>query len=298
MVNEWFYLALLVPALVAVLVLADDIFNKHVYENPFVGTIITGFFALLPVLSLFFIPLTIPSTSIIIFGLLAGFLMVVTYWLYFKSLTITLPSIVMTVWNTSPAFIPFLGYFFLKEQLNLYQFLGFTFILVSSLVISIINIEKFKLSQAFYLMILASFFTAISVTAQKYIYASIDFWSGFIFVSLGMGVGSLFFSIAFEDGRKFVKGFNKKYRKYIWLFVVFEALNIAAVLTSNLAISKGPASLVKVIEGIQPIYMLLFSTIMFPLFPKHFREGKDANKIKKILIMIFMIIGLYLIYKS
>lgn len=296
--NEWFYLSLISPALWAIVVLVDDNMTKRIYENPFVGTIISGFFALLPLATLFFVPITIPSMSVLTVALLAGFLMMVASWFYFKSLTIELPSVVSVLWSIAPAFIPFLAYFFLQERLTYYQLLGFITILVGSIAISALDIKKFKVSQAFYLMLFAALLTAVNATMQKYVYAMVDFWSGFIFLSIGMGAGSLFFSIAFAQGRKFIREFNRKYMKYVWLFVVTELLNIAAVLASNLAISRGPVSLVKVIEGLQPMYILLFGIVLYPLFPKYFREGGYGKKTRKLFFMALMIVGLYLIQKG
>jgi drug/metabolite transporter (DMT)-like permease len=217
-----------------------------------------------------------------------------SYYFYFKSLLSDMPSVAISLWTLSPALIPFLAYFFLGELLSLNQYVGFVMILGASLGISVVSIRKLKFSAVLYLMLFASILTATVSVIFKYVYSNVDFWSGFIFVSLGMGLAGVSFIITLKEGKNF---FSELYIKKKWLliFLFAEVLNIVAVLVSNFAISRGPVSLVKVVEGIQPIYVLLFATILFPLFPKYFREATSSGKIKKIIFMIIMIAGLYII---
>ena len=176
------------------------------------------------------------------------------------------------------------------------QYLGFSLVLISSVAISLVDVKKLKFTRAFPLMVAASLLTALVAILAKYVYQFVNFWSGFIFISTGMGIAAFFFMIFFRKGRKFVFEFTKRFKKYIFIFIIAELLNIGAVLLSNLAMSKGPVSLVKVIEGIQPIYVLVFALAFFPVFPKYFREALHGQKLKKILLMIVMIIGLYFIH--
>lgn len=294
---EWFYIALISPAIWALVNIIDDNLIRGVYKNPFFGAIISGFFALLPLVSLIFIDVTIPSVSVLLLAFLAGFLVVISYLFYFKALMNEVPSVVIALWSFTPAFIPFFSYLFLNEILKPFQYIGFFLILLSSVGISVINVKKFKFSTALLLMFSASLITSIHSMMQKYIFNNIDFWSGFIFISIGMGLASLFLCITFKEGRSFYKEFNSKFKKYIWIFIITEILNIIAVLISNLAISKGPVSLVKVIEGIQPIYVLLFAMLFYPLLPKYFREATGKNKARKIIFMLIMFLGLYFVNK-
>ncbi|QQG40609.1 MAG: EamA family transporter [Candidatus Levyibacteriota bacterium] len=296
MVNDWFYIALIAPAIWALVNIIDDNLIRGVYRNPYFGTIISGFFALLPVLSVFFIPISIPSLPVIIFSFLAGFLVVSAYWFYFKALMSDSPSIIVALWTLTAAMLPFLAFVFLQETLQFKQYVGFVIILVASMILSVVNIKKLTFSKTFFFMIIASIFIAITSILEKYIYTHIDFWSGFIFISIGMGLGALFFSISFKAGRMFFKEFQGKFRKYIWIFLFSELLNILAVFFSNLAISKGPVSLVKVVEGMQPFYVLLYAIVFYPFFPNYFREATQENKLKKVLCMMIIILGLYFIY--
>ncbi|EKD65552.1 MAG: hypothetical protein ACD_50C00052G0005 [uncultured bacterium] len=294
---EWFYIALLSPALFAIVNIIDDNLLRNVYRSPFFGAIISGFFALLPLLGLFFFPLTISSPTIIFLGLLAGFLTVISYLFYFHALDVESPSVVIALFSLSPAFVPFLAYFILDESLTSSQYIGFVLILLASFTISAINIKRFKFSKALYFMIFAALLYTLVAICGKYVYNALDFWSGYMYFSMGMGLGAVFLSVFFREGRRFLGEFNKSFKKWILVFISAELIGIAAEFTNNLAISKGPVSLVKVIEGIQPIYVLLFALVFYPLFPKYLREAAYGSKQKKLLAMIVILLGLYFINK-
>ena len=116
---NWFYIALIAPALWALVNIIDDNLLRGVYEDPFFGTIISGLFALLPLLSLFFVKITIPPINALIAALLSGFLLVCAYFFYFKALWHELPSITAALWNLSPALIPFLAFILVFELCNI-----------------------------------------------------------------------------------------------------------------------------------------------------------------------------------
>lgn len=291
----WFYIALLAPALFALINIIDDNLLRSVYRTPFFGAIISGFFALLPLVAVLFVPITIPSLPIIVIAMLSGVLTVSYYVLYFKGLSVEAPSVVISIFSLAPAFLPFIAYFLLGERLTSNQYLGFAFLLFASIGISAVDIKKFKFSPALYPIAFASFLYAVISILQKYVYNTVDFWSGYIFFVIGMGLGALLLSLVFKEGRNFYKEFRKVFKKWILVFFLVELLGIAAEFSYNYALSLGPVSLVKVIEGIQPIYVLLFAILFFPIFPKYFREATHDGKGKKIFFMLLMLAGLYII---
>lgn len=292
---EWFYIALISPALFAVVNIIDDNLIRNVYKSPFFGAIISGFFAVIPLVSLFFVPFSIHSPFILLLGLSAGFLTTLYYFFYFKGLESEFPSVVIAILSLSPALVPFLAYFILGESLTVNQYVGFVLILGGSVAISTTDARRFKFSKALPSILFASILYALVAILGKTVYNSVDFWSGYMYFAMGMGIGALFLTLFFKEGRKFPREFSEKFKKWILVFLLVELVGIAAEFTNNLAISKGPVSLVKVIEGIQPMYVLLFAILFYPLFPKYLREAIAGDKVKKILCIIGMLIGLYFI---
>ena len=294
--NDWFFLALLSPALFAVVNIIDDNLLRNAYRSAYFGAIITGLFAILPLFSLFFLPIHVPSANLIALGILSGFLTVSYYLFYFKALKVEFPSTVIALFSLSYVFIPLLAYIFLGEKLHFRQYVGSVFIIMSAFFITAENIKKFKFSKALYLVGFAAVLFAVTALLQKYVYDTVDFFSGYMFFCFGMGLGSIFYAISFKEGRVFFSDFKKVFVKWIFIFAIAELINIAAEFTMNLAISKGPVSLVKVIEGIQPIYVLGFALILAPFFPKYAREAVGGKISKKLFLMLVILGGLYLIY--
>lgn len=298
MMNNWFYFALLSPAIFAIVNLIDDNLLRGLYKTPFFGSIISGFFGLLPLLGLFFFPFHIPSPFVVFLAILGGFLNVMYYMYYFKALAIEVPSVVIALFGFSPAITPFLAYFILGETLSLNEYLGFTIVLASSFSLSVVNIYHFQFSKAFIYILFASSIYAVIAILQKLVYDQTDFFSGYVFFSIGLGIGALFLSLVFKDGRAFYRGFRKIFKKWIGILFLVELIGIAAELTNNYAISKGRVSLVKVIEGTQPMYVLLFAILLHPFFPKYFRDAAKKDKLKKLIFMLIILVGLYFIHSG
>jgi drug/metabolite transporter (DMT)-like permease len=129
MIPEWLIFALIFPALFAVVNIIDDNFLRNVYRSSYFGAIISGFFGMLPLIGIFFFPVSMASFPIVLLGISAGFLTVIYYLFYFKALEAEFPSVVIAFFNLTPVFALIIAYFFLGEQLTRNHFLGFLLIL-------------------------------------------------------------------------------------------------------------------------------------------------------------------------
>lgn len=294
--NDWFIYALFTPLLFAIVNIADDNLVRRVYKSPEFGVITSGLFALLPLLSIPFLPLTIPHAQIIFLALLAGFLTILYYLFYFKALLIESPSVVIALFSLSRAIIPFLAYFFLGELLTLYQYVGFFIILCASIGISVVDIKKFYLPKSFYYILFASIFTASIAILDKIVYKNVDFRSGYMFFCMGMGFGAFSFLLLTREGRKYPRQFISQFKKFIILFIITEIFGIAAEFMLGLAISKGPVTLVKIMESTQPLFVLFIALFLYPFFPSSFREATYGKIKKKISFVLVMLLGIILIY--
>ena len=293
--EQWFFVALLSPALFALVTLADDNLVRKVYKSPEFGAIVSGFFALIPLLILPFYPIVFPPVSIMLLAILAGFLTINYYLLYFKALMVESPSIVITLFQMSRAIVPFLAYIFLGELLSKGEYLGFFMIFTAAVGISAVDIKKFRLSKAFPLIVVAATITAVIAILDKTVYQHVRFWDGYIFFCLGMGLGAFTLTRVTTEGKKFYGQFFSKFKSFILLFLITELLNIGAEMSLGYAISQGPVSLVKVIEGIQPFFVLFFALLLYPFLPQYFREASEKHLMRKILFMLVMLLGLYII---
>ncbi|MCP4220834.1 MAG: EamA family transporter [bacterium] len=293
---DWFFISLISPALWAVVCLIDDNLIREAYPGAVFGAVVSGVMSLLPVVSIFFVRIDTVQHIIALFGMVAGLMFSFSYLFYFKALQKESPSVTLALWNLAAAFLPLFAFIFLGEVLSGSQYFGVFLIVGASVLLSLLNVKKFKFSKAFYLMITASFLTAAASLCLKHAYNHMDFWSVYIYYSIGMGLGGFILMIFTQQGSMVVAELRGRLRKWIWIFIIAELINVAAVLVSNYAVSKGPVAAVKVIEGILPLYILTFAWLFHFFFPKYFPEGKTQGKLKKYFLMSVMVAGLYFIH--
>lgn len=291
-------MALLAPLLYSIVVLFDDNLLSFVYKSPYLATAFAGFFGVLPFAAVIF-KAPVIHANLAALALLAGLLTVSYYYFYFKGLESDTPAVVIALFNLAPATIPIFAHFFVHEQLTGLELAGFLVVLLASLGISLTDVKTFKFSRALVPVVIAVIFMDILSLVSKYVYQNAQFFSAYMYFCLGMGVGGLFFLLLkFSDNKKHLYDIGKAIKKLLPVFIAVELVNVAAEFTINLAISRGPVSLVKVIEGIQPIFMLLIALALYPLAPRFFREAEQGAAAKKFALMALAVVGIALIAKG
>lgn len=293
---SWFYLALLAPLLYAVVNLLDDNLLQFVYKSPYIATFSAGIYGALPLLSLFFLDFRTIPTNLAIISVMAGFLTICYLFFYFKGLESDQPSIVSALFGMAPATIPFFAYFIVHERLSALQVVGFIIVLLASLGLAVTDFKKLKFSKAFlYITIAVVFMDAISIMT-KYVYQKVDFYPAYMYFSVGMAIGGFtFLLLKLSDNKKQIKTIAKSIKKLLPIFIVAELTGLAAEFTLNLAISRGPVSLVKVIEGIQPMFVLIIALVLYPFAPRFFREAEEGGAKRKFIYMGIIVAGLAVI---
>lgn len=290
---SWFYLALLVPLLYAVVNLIDDNLLQFVYKNRYTATVMAGVSGTLPLLSLFFLEFNNIPTNLALLSMFAGALTVGFYFYYFKSLQLDSPSVVVALFSLAPATIPFLAYFIVDEKLAAQQIIGFSIVLLASLGLAVSDIRNFKFSKALIPALIAVVFMDAVAITNKYVYNNADFYPAYMYFSLGMGITAfLFYFVRFSENNEALTRIARKFKKLIPILIFVELLGLLAEFLLSLAISRGPVSLVKVIEGSQPMFVLLIALALYPFAPKFFREAEDSKPLLKFALMVVIIAGL------
>lgn len=293
---DWLYLALLTPLLWSIVVLIDDNLLHHVYKGPYLGAIISGLFGALPLISLLWLDTQPTTLPVILSATSAGFLTIIYYFFYFRALEKESPSIVIALMSITPLVLPFFAYTFLGEQLTVNQMWGFMIVLGASFLLAVTDVRKFKFSPALIPVTLAAVLYAAVSLAIKYVYENTNFYTGYMYFALGMGLGALFYIyvMLYARQKQVLKGIiHKNNLKILIVLVIAEAVNVSAEFFQGLAISKGPVSLVKAVGNIQPVYMLLIAILLYPFFPKFFREAEDGGIGIKLFLMLVITAGVY-----
>lgn len=293
--GEYFFYATVSPFLWAIVNVIDYYQLKRIYRSSSLAIIMTGFFLLIPLVFSYYKmqALTYPSTFL---GVSAGILAVLSNWFYFKALREEETSIVVALWSLTPVGIYILSYLFLGEILSEKQSLGALIIILGSCVISFFGKKSFHFSKSFFFMVVASMLYAFNAVLAKLTFNNTeDFFSGFFSLTLGMIIAT---SMFFFSRRNLLDTYDvlKNKKKFTLLIVVSEMINILAIYFQDQALNIGSLTVVKVIEGLQPMLVLL-DLMILSFFSSYFFESiNHKTLIPKLLIMFGTLTGLWFIY--
>jgi drug/metabolite transporter (DMT)-like permease len=296
---SWLYLALLAPVLYAIVNLFDDNLLEKVYKSPYLSTVFAGLFGSAPLVALIFRTSDSISNAAVYTAISAGFLTVCYLFYYFRALQVESPSVVIALFSLAPAVLPVFAGLFLHEKLSSLALVGFVIVIVASLAMAVIDMKNFKVSAALIPVIMAVILMDIATLLSKYAYEHAQFFPVYMYFSLGMGAGGIVFFLAkYKQNSRGFAEVGKKFKQLIPILIIVELVSLAAEFTLNLAISRGPVSLVKAIENTQPIFVLVIAVVLFPFFPNYFREGQEGKVRFKLLMMAVMLVGVGLTIKA
>lgn len=294
------FFAILSPAIYGINNYIDKFFLEKYKISPVVITVYSGIFAFLAGLIVLgftgFYKADIKSVLIIIGS---GFLTNIYVLPYFKALNLDETSRVIPLFQFVPVFVLILSFLFLGEKLNLGQYLGALSIVIGSFLISLekFNAKIFKIRPAFWYMMLSSFLFSISVVLYKLGVEEIPFWNTLPYEGLGIGIGALTIFLYKNNKKAFIKetkGFSKK---VYGLMSVNESVYVTARYTTYFALSLVTASVVNVLGGFQPFFVLVYGLILSLFFPFILKETISKKAVGQKLISIALIfLGVYLIF--
>lgn len=296
---NWLFFALLSPAAYSIVNFIDKyIIEKEVpdYQSlPIYSSIMAMVFGVLLWVITGFPVLNFQNTVLVMF---TGMLTIWGAVFYFKALSDSEASRIIILFQIAPVITLLLSFMFLKETITLTQLLGFFFILLATVGVSLGKRKKnFKLSSAFVLILLADLFWALSYVIFKYASELNSFSKIISFESWGLALGGLILYILFPSIREAFKKTHKRVRKFALTLILFnEGIFLIAKLLSFLAISMGPVALVNVVGGTQVFFGILFGFILTLIAPKIFQENiTKEGLVKKISMATLVLIGLWLV---
>jgi hypothetical protein len=172
---------------------------------------------------------------------------------------------------------------------------GLAMMLFGSFVLAAVDIKNFRFTSAVWFALYGAIVYAVVSIFAKYAYNGASFSGVFLWVSIGFGVGGLIAFVLHKDKKQFRILFTQRDKKIPLILLGDELLEISGELVQGAAIHGGPVTVVRGLEGIQPLYVLAIGIILSQFFPRYFREHRDERFRKKVLCMIFMIVGLFMI---
>lgn len=242
--------------------------------------------------------LPIVPASFVLAIIASGMLVTAGVFYYVKALAIEEASRVVPLWNLSTIFTLILATLFLGERLSTLHYISFTLLFLGGILISTRKIESvFRLSPAFFLMVLSSFAFAASDILLKYGHA-VDLANqvfALFYLSVALSGFSLFFA---KNNRAFFLNAVKKHRWNKLSLLIFSVVfGFIGSWFYNLAVKNGSISLISALSGFQGFFVLLIAALFSFKFPALLKEDTSSpTLIQKTIAICIMLIGLYLLY--
>lgn len=179
------------------------------------------------------------------------------------------------------------------------QYIGFVLILSSGFLLALTRVEKkiFRLRPSFWWAMLSSFLFAIAAVVFKFVVDVQNFFDTMAYENLGIGIGALIILMWPGYAQRFIKiAKSLPVRGWIAVFSA-EGFYLAHRFSVSFAISVASVSLVSVLAGFQPVFLLLYGLILSHWFPNIIKEEVNRKVIGLKVVAIFLIFaGLILIY--
>ena len=296
MAVEWFYFALLSSVLISGVNIVDKILISDYRIPPLVYVLIISATSLMPLVTLAFFHLIPLPPAILAFTILVGFVRIYYTLPYFKALAVEEVSRVIPLLQLTPVFVLILSSLVLHEALKPQDYVAFGLLVLGGTLFAIRLTKGIRISLAFYLMILSSFLLALYSVALKYLFSMQDFYTIFIWVQIA-GFIAFFQFIPFKPFRSSLITTYKITSRQIGVILVAEqAVAYVSVFAYNYAIAHGPITLISSVGATQPLFVLLFATILSYRFPRVLREElTKMDVVLKVLGLIAIFAGTYLI---
>ncbi len=298
---HWLFYAFIAPFLWALVSISDQyLVAKYSPGEKSPGALVL-FSSLIGIFVVFFIGLFASHVFDIaiedkLLLMLSGVFTISWVILYIYALKIESVSGVVPWFVTVPMFGYVLGYFFLGEDLTLYQKVG-SFIVLMGTVILILDFSRaghyrFKWLLSLY-MLPACIFIAITGVVFKYVTVAGDFWISSFWVHAGLGLSGVFIYLISESYRRsFTEMLGQGGLKIFTLNTVSEVVSVVGNLASSYATLLAPVALVLIVANFQPAILLVLTLLATKFFPEIIRE--DLSKrvlVPKIIAILIMLLG-------
>lgn len=294
----WVLFVIIASALWGFCNIIDQILRKRYIKDSVVLSIYFGFSGLLLLLIPLFKEVAIPPLFDILILLVVGILGIFGAMLYVYSISVEEVSRVVPLWGISPIFVLLMAFLFLGERLTSSQLLAFFLILAGCFLISLRHIKGlFKLSRAFFPMVLSGFIFAVTSILIKFIYSRMDFWTTLVWLGIGQVTASLLILLFKKHRTNFIKSLKSLKPQIAGVVVVNESIAVIARIFYNYALLLGPVSLVYVLSGTGGFFVLLYATLFSLFLPEMVKEEITKKVLlTKIIAIILIFAGLYFLY--
>ncbi|MDH4330831.1 MAG: EamA family transporter [Candidatus Moranbacteria bacterium] len=278
----WFFVALLAPFFWSVSVyidkyLVDDKLKGFGIGSVMIFSAVIGIF-LLPIIFFIHPEVVFVELSYALFAIIGGFLYILCALPYFYALKKDEASVIVPIYQTIPIFGYVLAFIFLKEVLNVGQIFSSILIIIGAVVLSVdLSGKKFRFKhEIFWLVLLSSFLAALNGFIFKMLAVESDFWTTSFWEYVGFTISALLLLFVKSYRKQFFSVFRENALFMVNINALNEIVNISGKITMNIATIMAPLALAWVVNGFQPLIMLILGITITKFFP-----GIGTEKISK-----------------
>jgi drug/metabolite transporter (DMT)-like permease len=294
-VIDWF-----VPALVAALLwagvnVADDHLLRNLYRAPGVAAGMAGCAAIIPAGIVFAGHGGISHDgAAVVPALIAGVGTTLYVYLLFLAFARHEPSVVVALGGLGQIALPIAAAIAVAERLAPGQYIGILIIAVGTGYLALLDRKSSGFSARLVLLssVGAALFVGLSVCLKR-AYELDSFPSVFPWFGAGSAIGGAGF-LAVGGARRLGPVVAAAGKRLLALIAVIEAVNGLADYLQGWAISRGPVSAVRAIEGSQPLFVLAIGVILARVTGEASREHGTAVWAKAA-VFVSVIVGVVLV---
>ncbi len=294
---DWIIFALIAPLCWAIGSILIKFLRVNYMDSPLGYLVFIAPTAVLSLLLLLIKPFKYPGITNLIICFTAGIIALIGYYIWIYAIHKIDVSNAVIIGGVMPLFVLILEYIFLKETLSINDYIAFISILTGSLLISVENVNnKIAIKKETWLIMLSSLMFATHTILLK-LASETNFTTAMITRETGMLMAlSLVFVFSDKVREKTLNIINKLNLRNKIISYSAEILGMTGLVISYIAIQNGPASLVSLLTGFEPLYILIITAILTKFFPRIIKESINKKTIIiKIISIILMFTGLYFI---
>jgi uncharacterized membrane protein len=258
----WIQYALLSSFLWAIVHVLDEHCVDKIFSKPWLGVITSsgisaGIFLLIPILN---IPIVIPNWDLLLICVIAGAIIQLSQFFYFRALDCSDAGTVAAYWNLTPIFLLLVSYWLFGYLITANNYLGIILLLIAS--VGLCSIDKFSNRwDTLYLMSIAAGLQTIVVTIEKYIFDRTDFFGAFLSITAGIIISGLA-TLVIQEVRSTLVADLAKIERALPIFIALELVNLSALYTGQIAVKLGVPVMVSAIEASTPAYAFGISLLI------------------------------------
>jgi len=288
----WFLIAMLAYFLNAVAATIDKFLLNTAIKDP---RVYVYFISLLGGFGAVLAPLGLGIMSVGAYGLafLIAAFSIAALWTFFIALHRAEASrVVPIVGGLQPIIIFALANYFLNEQLGAQQLIALGLFIIGGFLITYEDGRKVqkKKQWVWYAIMSAVLFGGLHFTS-KALFEQVDFINGFVWPRIFTAVGALLFLLSASLRKNLRKQKKSAQPKNLGLFLVGQSAGASFFILINYAISLGSVTIINAMQGIQYVFVLLFTSLITVLRPDILKERLTRRIIIQKVVAIICIVA-------